>query len=550
MAHPLSLFFALPLAALFATVARAQILPPPPVPAGNPVTVDKALLGKALFWDEQLSSSHSVACGTCHIFTNGGSDPRSVTALHPGADGVFGTADDGHGSPGVVRHDALGRFVDDPLFGIRTQVTKRKAPSVINAAYAQSLFWDGRASDEFRDPVTGAIVLATGGALESQIAGPPVSDAEMSHIGRSWTDIANDIAGRTPLALAVQIPPNLLTFVQGQTYASLFQQVFGSPGVTPTRIIFAIATYERTLISDQSPFDLHLANGTPLPPQQAAGLVKFRGLCAACHTDVDPPVLTTGPVLDDFRNIGVRPLAEDFGRFDVTGDPLDQGRFRVPGMRNVALRAPYFHNGNTPTLTDVVAFYAFGSGFAANRDPLVNNIPGQMSVQDVLDVTAFFDALTDPRVANGLPPFDRPRLWSEGPDVPSTFGAGTAGTGGFAPASVVAVPAHLGNARHTVGCDNLLGGSFNLIAWDVAANATPFVFLGLNVYLAGTPNLALSGLQATQGVGPGGGYDSFTLPIPAAPQLAGVTLFGQWLSLDPQAVAGLTISDAFQLTLF
>ena len=72
----------------------AQALPPVRVPAGNAITPEKALLGKALFWDEQLSSTRTVACGTCHVPSAGGTDPRAAGAVHPGADGVFGTPDD------------------------------------------------------------------------------------------------------------------------------------------------------------------------------------------------------------------------------------------------------------------------------------------------------------------------------------------------------------------------------------------------------------------------------------------------------------------------
>ena len=190
---------ALPLLLLCSTALAQSILPPPPVPVGNSQTPEKALLGKALFWDEQLSSTHSVACGTCHVFSQGGADPRSPDALHPGPDNVFGTDDDRHGSPGVSRHDANGTLVASLGFGVQPQVTPRRAPTVINAAYARSLFLDGRADGVFRDPVTGAVVLASGGALESQIAGPPVSDVEMGHIGRTWTEIANELPTLTPL---------------------------------------------------------------------------------------------------------------------------------------------------------------------------------------------------------------------------------------------------------------------------------------------------------------------------------------------------------------
>jgi len=175
----LALFFAPP-----AAVAIAQPpppppltpLPPPPQPPGNPVTTAKANLGKALFWDEQLSSTRTMACGSCHQATRGGSAPRSVLlsahATHPGIDGVRGTPDDILGSPGVILNQPEGSFAWSPVFGLDEQVTGRLAPSFINAAYAPLLFWDGRAGQTFLDPQTGAVVLSNGGALENQAAGP------------------------------------------------------------------------------------------------------------------------------------------------------------------------------------------------------------------------------------------------------------------------------------------------------------------------------------------------------------------------------------------
>ena len=146
-------------------------LNPPPVPAGNPVTADKANLGKALFWDEQLSSTRTISCGTCHQPSAGGSDPRSLigTTDHPGADGEFGTADDVTGSPGVLKKTAAGLHELEDFFGIAEQVTGRYAPSAINAGYSPSLFWDGRATGQFVDPVSGQTVIANGAALESQV---------------------------------------------------------------------------------------------------------------------------------------------------------------------------------------------------------------------------------------------------------------------------------------------------------------------------------------------------------------------------------------------
>jgi cytochrome c peroxidase len=533
-----------------ATILCAQtILPPPPVPAGNPSTPDKVLLGKALFWDEQLSSSRAVACGTCHILENGGADPRTAGALHPGADGVFGTDDDVHGSMGVARHGANGALVASSLFGVQAQVTGRRAPSPINAAYAARLFLDGRADGVFRDPVSGAIVLPAGGALESQIAGPPVNSVEMAHLGRTWNDIAYELPAMKPLALATQIPAALQQFLGQDDYAGVFARVYGSPGVTPVRIVFAIAAYERTLISDQSPFDLYLAAQGTLTTMQALGLQRFQTFCIACHTDLDPAVLATGPALDDYRNIGVRPVAEDPGRFAITQQLADRGAFRVPGMRNVALRGSYFHNGSQQTLGNVIDFYARGGDFADNRDPLVDAINGHIFVSDSLQLQALLDALTDPRVAAGLPPFDRPLLWSEGNHATAEFGDGTIGT--FpAPLRVQALgPAFLGNGAFGVGVDSLAPGLFTFVLLDVAGSPTPATVLGQNIWLAQTPALQLSALGLSLPAAGGGGYATAVFQVPTAPALAG-TYWLQWAALDPAGPSGFVSSNALRFDVF
>ncbi len=531
------------------SLAVAQsILPPPPAPPGNPTTPDKALLGKALFWDEQLSSSRAVACGTCHILEAGGADPRTPGALHPGSDGVFGTDDDVHGSPGVPRHQASGALVPSPGFGVQTQVTNRRAPSVINAAYATKLFVDGRADDVFRDPLTSAVVLPYGAALENQIAGPPVNTTEMAHLGRTWSDIANELPALRPLALATQIPPALQQFLGNDDYATVFTRVFGSPGITPTRIVFAIAAYERTLVSDQSPFDLYLAGQGTLTTMQSLGLLRFQTFCNACHTDLEPAVLTQGPVLDDFRNIGVRPVAEDPGRFTVTQQLADRGRFRVPGLRNVALRGSWFHNGSQTTLAGVVDFYARGGDFADNQDPLIAAINGHIFVSDNLQLQALLNALTDPRVANGLPPFDRPRLWSEGPTALAEFGNGTAGANGT-PLRVEALGApYLGNGAFGVGVDGVAPNRFMFLLLDSAGSAVPTSVLGQDLHLALSPALQLFplGLSSTAA---GQGYATAVFQIPANPAVTG-TWWLQWAALDAAGPYGLVTSNALRFTVF
>ena len=217
--------------------------------------MDKVNLGKVLFWDEQLSSTRTVACGTCHGPEAGGADLRAGFAVNPGPDGTFGTPDDINGSPGVPLSLADGTYIKASHFGLDTQVTGRTAPSAINAAFNQEQFWDGRVNSTFKDPLTGAVLLPTGGSLEGQASGPPTGDSEMAHQGRTWTDCANRIAAVEPLAMATNIPAALDAWIGTKSYQDLFTLVYGDPSVTPARIIMAIATYERTLISDQTPFD-------------------------------------------------------------------------------------------------------------------------------------------------------------------------------------------------------------------------------------------------------------------------------------------------------
>lgn len=524
------------------SAAAQTFFPPVSTPPGNPTTVSKALLGKALFWDEQLSSDRTMACGTCHIFGSGGSDPRSTNATHPGLDGTFGTADDIHGSPGVVRQDALGNQVGDAMFGVRPQSTGRRAPSVINAAYESQLFWDGRATDAFTDPVSGLVTLPFFAALESQVAGPPLSDVEMSHMGRSWTAIATDIAPLQPLALADQLPANLQALVAGQTYTQLFNNEFGAGGVTPQRIIFAIAAYERTLIADQSPFDLWSNGLASQTAAEQAGFALSSMFCVSCHGDLGGSFL---PVPNDFRNIGLRPAAEDLGRAGISGISADIRRFKTPGLRNVALRAPYMHNGSLASLDDVMRFYARGGDFAP-MDVEVQLIAGQLGSVDRANLIAFMNTLTDPRVQLGLPPFDRPRLWSESPRVPQLYGTGTAGTGGLIPQAVGATPSFIGNSKFAVGLDRAAPSSLAFFVLDFAPAPAPFQVLGQNIYLALSPatQTYFAGLTASAG------YSSIRLPIPNDQFLTGAALYAQWLVFDANGPSGFASTGAFSTTLF
>jgi cytochrome c peroxidase len=267
------------LAAAFFTPAAAQILPDVPVPVENPITEEKRLLGKILFWEEQLSTDDTVACGTCHRPASGGADPR--VAVHPGADGIFFNEDDVFGSRGVVRRDENGQPVEDPIFGFAPQVTRRAAPSFLSAQHATEIFWDGRASTQFHDPETGELLIPFSGALESQSVLPILGDVEMAKENRTWDDVRAKLAAATPLGLATDLPPDVAAAIAANpTYADLFTVAFGDPEITGARIGMAIATYERTVFPDRTPFDL-----STLTPEQTAGFETFAAVtnCVICH---------------------------------------------------------------------------------------------------------------------------------------------------------------------------------------------------------------------------------------------------------------------------
>jgi len=397
-----------PIAALVvfscAGAAALAALPLPPSPPENPPGEAKRVLGKILFWDEQLSSDGTVACGTCHIPASGGADPR--VALNPGPDLQFLTQDDINGSPGVIRMDAEGRPIVDPLFGTSPQVTSREAPEFIGAAFAPLLFHDGRASATFVDPETGLVSIPQGGALESQAVAPILNSVEMAHAGRTWDDVRARLGSVIPLDDATDLPPDVSSaLASGSRYPELFLAAFGTPSITAERIAYAIATYERTLVAGQTPWDAFVAgNIGALTPRQQQGWNTFRNVgCDLCHT---PPFFTN----HSFHNIGIRPPGEDLGRREVTGQIADRGRFKVPTLRNSGLKTTFMHNGRLATMLDAVAWYRpiNPARFTDNLDPA---LPLSFTPQDADAMTDFIsNGLVDPRVRVEAFPFDRPAI--------------------------------------------------------------------------------------------------------------------------------------------
>lgn len=526
---------------------RAQPLPPPPVPAGNPITTAKVNLGKVLFFEEQLSSTGTVACATCHILTRGGSDPRSPNARHPGFDGVFNTPDDVRGSPGVIATLADGRYTRQDPFPLAAQVTSRKSPTVLNAAYNRIQFWDGRAIERFDGPTTGITILPSGASLETQASEPPISDVEMAHQGLDWASLATRLATVKPLALATDVPAALDAWIAGRDYPALFQEVFGI-GVTAANICMAIATYERTLITNQSPFDAFLAgNQNALTPQQQRGLQTFNGpgRCNVCHNG---PLLNGAltPTGNRFFNIGVRPSNEDLGRFVVTNQPQDRGAFKVPTLRNVGLRAPYFHDGSKATLIEVVDFYNRGGDFRQDQTPLI--VPLGLSPGQRADLVAFLQgALSDPRVAAGQAPFDAPTMYTQSGRAPAVYGFGGAGSGGRTPRWVAVEPPVLDNASFTLAITDGLGGAPTALLVDAqAGNGQPF--LGFPLQIAASASLLAMPFGTLAGTGAGNGWISKSLVLPAS--LGETTAFLQALVADDAAPQGIAATAGLRVSLF
>lgn len=289
-------------------------------PVENPSTPAKVALGRQLYFDPRLSKDGKVSCNSCH------------NVLAPGG------------------HDAMATST-----GIDGQKGGRNAPTVWNAAFLSVQFWDGRAA-----------------TLEDQAKGPLINPIEM---------------GMTDHPAVVRVVKEVPGYVK--QFAAIYG---GKDPVTIDTIAKSIAAYERTLITPNSPVDRYLkGDRKALTPAavRGMGLVQTVG-CTSCHMGPNyagpqMPVGTgfyqkfpvyTGSVYD--AKYG---LTQDAGRFAVTQDENDRGRFRVPTWRNVARTAPYFHTGSVETLDEAVRVMAKTQ---LNRD---------LKEGEVTDIVAFLTAL-------------------------------------------------------------------------------------------------------------------------------------------------------------
>lgn len=301
----------------------------PPIPADNPQTIAKVDLGRMLFFDPRLSRSGTVSCNSCHNVMEAGDDDR------PNSVGVEGKTGD------------------------------RSAPTVWNAAFLSTQFWDGRAA-----------------TLEEQAKGPITNPIEM---GMSSHDVAVERLRRIP------------------GYVERFAAVFGgAEPVTIDHVAKAIAAYERTLITPNSAFDRH-ARGQKSALSAAAlrgkALAEEVG-CVACHsgpvfagplTEPGAPFLQKFPAYLENEYVARYRLADDPGRFKVTQVEADRHFWRVAQWRNIALTAPYFHNGAVPTLHEAVKVMGKAQ---LDRD---------LTDAQATDLVAFLESLTGTFPAQTMP---------------------------------------------------------------------------------------------------------------------------------------------------
>lgn len=322
-------------------------------PSDNPITDAKAKLGDMIFDEKRVSADNSVACNTCH-------SPRN----------------------GFTTHTETSRGVGD-------QLGKRNAPSILNAMFYKSMFWDGRAA-----------------SLEEQATLPILNPVEMGQ--KDPQEVVAKLAA---------IPK----------FVDAFQQVFGRPPNWED-MGKALAAFERTRLSTEAPFDRFLrGDEKALNESQRRGWVLFlgRARCGSCHT-YDP----ARPLFGDnrFHNTGVGARKQDFnqlatraagsaagdkaeidklaletdyselGRFLVTQKRGDIGAFKTPFLRDVLLTGPYMHDGSLETLWDVVQFFNKGG----ERNPFLDEgmKPLGLTAGEIDDLVNFLGSLTSDRFAD------------------------------------------------------------------------------------------------------------------------------------------------------
>jgi cytochrome c peroxidase len=259
-------------------------------------------------------------------------------------------------NPGLGWSDGLPRTIGDGQ-----KELGRHSPTIINSGYFEVQMWDGRKK-----------------SLEDQAKGPIAASVEMN---QDYDELIRELKA---------LPG----------YVSRFDKVFGKNALTIDNIAKAIATFERSVISKNAPYDKYWAGDKSAMSSSAVnGMNVFFGKakCSICHN---------GPVFTDsgFHNIGVKPagpLKVDLGRYNESKDDFDKGAFKTPGLRDITKSAPYMHNGTEASLQDVIEFYDRGGDSKENVSPFIT--PLGLSKQEKKDLLEFMKALDGDPILVTLP---------------------------------------------------------------------------------------------------------------------------------------------------
>ncbi len=284
-----------------------------PTPHDNRLTQERIELGKLLYFDKRLSSSNKISCATCHDPKLGWSDGISKSIGHNGAEGP------------------------------------RNSPTIINTAYQEHQFWDGRAK-----------------SLEEQALGPIENELEMN------------------MPLDKLIPK--LKKIDG--YVKLFKKAYPNSEITKDTLAKAIASFERTVVSTEAPFDRYiLGDKEAISKQAKAGFELFtsKGRCTDCHSGFN---FADG----SFHNLGLGD--GDKGRIKTRkGVEISTGEMKTPTLRDITKTSPYFHDGSVKTMHEAVAICGNGGRFTNAKDLSHLIIDRNLNIDEIEKLVAFLRTL-------------------------------------------------------------------------------------------------------------------------------------------------------------